>query len=178
MAPEEQDAPENKDGEDWIDVGEGAPQPPKEDESAAGAPETEEKEIKVYGVKMPTPPWKVSLYTGIVGLLLMAVIFVLPEMRRVATPWDPSYPTAHILLIFPIFALAWAAIGLIGAQFREDRSRAWRGLVLALLTFALGYAVIATDPARDAEEGLGDTDERLEMTEEELREWRIEKLNR
>ncbi len=178
MAPEEQDAPEDKGDEGWLDVGDGAPPPPKDDEAAASTSEAEEDEIKAYGGKKPTPPWKVSLYTGIVGLLLMAVIFVLPELRRIATPWDPSYPTAYILLVFPVLALVWAAIGLLGAQFRDERSLAWRGLFLALLTLALGYAVIATDPARDAQESLVDTDERLEMTDEELREWRIEKLNR
>ncbi len=73
----------------------------------------------------------------------MAVKFALPEMRRIAMPWDPSYPTAYILLVFPVFALVWAAVGLLGAQ-----------------------------------ESLADTDKRLEMTEEELREWRIEKLDR
>ena len=178
MAPDEQDVPEDEGDEDWLDVGGGPPPTPKDEEAAAGASEAEEDETKAYGGKKPTPPWKISLYIGIVGLLLMAAIFVLPELRRIATPWNPSYPTAHILLVFPILALVWAAIGLLGAQFREDRSLAWRGLVIAVLTLVLGYTVIATDPARDAEEILVDTDERLDMTEEELREWRIEKLNR
>ena len=178
MAPEDQDAPEKKDDEDWADVGHGAPPPQKDDEAAAGTSEAEEDEIKAYEGKKPTPPWKLSLSTGIAGLLLMAVAFVFPEARRISTPWNPSFQTVYVLLLLPVLALMWAAIGLLGAPFREERSLAWRGLFLAALTLILGYTVIATDPAREVEEVLTDTDERLEMTEEELREWRIEKLNR
>ena len=180
MASDEENTPPDAEDESWTEVGE-APPPaetsPGEQVSAEDADAAEE-DIQVYKGKQPTPPWKLSRNLGIVGLLLMAVLFVFPELRRFNTPWASSVPTAYLMLVFPAVTLLWALVGLIAKRFREERSRSLLGLVLALLTVGLAYAVIVTDPTRGADATLGASNDRLEMTEEELREWRIEKLNR
>ena len=176
MAPEENDAPKD---EGWTDLGDGATRPDDAIDIGDATPEApgEDALPKAYAGKQPTPPWKTSLTLGVAGLLLMLIVFIFPELRRFSAPWDPSYPIAHFILLVPIFGLVFAAIGLFGKEYAEERGKAIRGLVLGLATIALGIAVITTDPARETD-GATVTDERLEMDEQELRNWRIEKLNR
>ena len=172
MADEtEKTPPQGPEDEGWVDVGEGPPVVESEIEAAPV-----EQEI-VYRGKQPTPPWKLSAYVGGAGLILMAMIYVFPELRRFQTPWNPSFPTAVVLLVFPLFSLIWSIIGYFGKQHRVDRTRSIPGAALSLLTVALCYAVIVTDPALETDTGVV-ADPRMNMTEEELREWRIEKLNR
>lgn len=175
MPPDDNVPPE---GEKWTEIGDAPPNAAANSESAADPPPpAEAEEQRAYSGKQPTAPWKISLSLGVAGFLMMLIVFIFPELRRFNAPWDPSYPIAHFILLVPIFGLLFAVIGLLGQEYREDRSKAARGLVLGLATIALGIAVIATDPALDAEAAAA-TDERLDMNEEELRDWRIEKLDR
>lgn len=156
---------------DWIEVG----QAPSPSSAAAQAAPPPEENFTAYEGRKPTPPWKLSLYTGAIGLILMALIYVFPELRRLETPWNPSLPTAYILVVLPIFGLLWGIVGLIGKQFAGERHKAWTGLVLSALTVGLAYVVMTTDPAR-GNERPNDVDQRLQMSPQELRDWRSDKL--
>lgn len=172
MATEEQKPPEDREkDEGWESVG-AAPA------SAASSGEGEAEEAyHVYGGKQPVPPWKLSRILAILGILIMAVLYFFPELRRFNAPWDPAYPTAYFALLLPIFALLWGFIGLVGKQFQDDRKRCWSGLILSVVAIGMAYGVMVTDPGGETDAGIGE-DDRLDMTGEELQEWRSEKLNR
>lgn len=166
---EEERTEQPESGEDWVKVGDA---PPAEAMRDAAPPPDEEP--RVYEGRRPTPPWKYSFYTGLTGLILMALVYIFPEVRRFETPWDPAFPTAFVLLVFPLFGIIWGLIGLIGKQFAGDRTKALAGVVLSILTAGVAYVVMVNDPA--PEPATTQTDERLNMTPQELQEWRSEKL--
>jgi hypothetical protein len=166
--PEGTESPEKEEG--WLEVGE-APQTV----SLAGETPRDE-EHRPFEARQPTPPWKYSVYTGAAGLALMVALLVLPDLRYVETPWNRSFPAAYAILVFPVFALIWGLIGAIGQPYRADAGRAIAGIVLSLLTFGVGYANLTSDEAVQVEQPTDETDERLEMTPQELQEWRSERL--
>ncbi len=161
---------EAKADEDWVHVGDAPPA-----EAARDSAPPPDEEPKVYEGRKPVPPWKYSLNLGVIGLILMAAVYVFPEVRHFETPWDPAFPTAFVLLVFPVLSVLWGLIGVIGKQFAGDRGKAFAGLVFAAVTFALAYLIVSNEPPR-TDNPPTPADERLQMTPEELQEWRSEKL--
>lgn len=157
----------------WVELGgtKAAPRP-----EVVGAPAVDE-DNKPFEGKAPTPPWKYSVYTGMAGLVLMTLAYILPDFRRIETPWDRSFPLAIAMLAFPILSLVWGFVGVFGRQYRKDIIRSVAGIVLALLTFAMAYADIVADEDR-METTQVPVDPRLQMTPQELQEWRTKKLQR
>jgi hypothetical protein len=117
------------------------------------------------------------VYTGLAGLVLLTVAYILPDLRRIETPWDRSFPLAMALIAFPILSLVWGVIGVIGKQYRADAGKAFIGIILSLLTFGMAYADFARDEPVD-ETTTPVANERMQMTPQELKEWRSQKLRR
>jgi len=170
MANESKSSDPGKTDADWVQVG-SAPPP----ESLADAPA--EVEERPFEARQARPPWKYSVYTGVAGLALMALLVVFPDLRFIETPWDRSFPTVFPVLVFPVFAFIWGVIGALGKPYRADASRAVSGIVLAVVTFGLGYLVV--NGSREVESPAPEAaDPRLQMTPQELKQWRSDKLNR
>lgn len=161
------DAPPPDDG--WIEVG----QPPAPQYLTGPTPDDEHKPFES---RKPAPPWKYSVFTGGTGVIFMLALYIFPDLRRIDTPWDDAFPAVYAMLVFPILAFIWGVIGLLGKQFRPDAARAALGILLSLIGFGLAYAAIAADRASDAQQAPTAADERLEMTPQELQEWRSNKL--
>ncbi len=156
-------------GDGWVELG----QAPAPQHLSGPAPDDEHKPFES---RKSTPPWKYSVFTGGAGVVFMLALYVFPDLRRIDTPWDDAFPAVYAMLVFPVFAFIWGVVGVLGKQFRADAGRAALGIVLSLIGFGLAYAVIAADRASAAEEPSTAVDERLEMTPQELQEWRSDKL--
>jgi len=136
-------------------------------------------EALVASIRKPPPPWKLSLYSACTGAALVLIILLLPGLRRIPLPGGGSFPTPYFFLIPPLIAVFWSVTGLVREDYREERSRCFIGLGLALVTCVLVFVAVFTDPVRRAAIGsVRYQDERNNMTVDELREWREKKLNR
>lgn len=135
--------------------------------------------ILVASVRKPPPPWKLSLYTAAAGAVLVAVVLIVPGLRRMALPWGGTLPTPYLFLLAPAMALFWAGAGYFGRGHTEERRRCWYGAALAIATIALALFAVYTDPARLAEQdGYRLQEERSNMTPGELKAWREQKLQK
>ncbi len=156
---------------DWVEVGKRPARvaAPAADVAAIG-PEDE----KPFEARESRPPWKYSVYTGVAGLILMGIVYVFPDLRSFETPWDDEFPTVYSLLPFPILGLVWGIVGAIGKQYRADAGRALIGIVLSLAGLGIAYSGVLQNPRTPEPDAT--TDPRLQMTPQELKEWRSEKL--
>lgn len=138
-----------------------------------------EDEALTASVRKPPPPWKLSLYTAVVGFVAVLVLFLAPGLRQIPVPGGVGFPTPYILMIIPAAALVWGAVGLLNEEYREDRPQCVAGLLLAFAAAALMLVAVATDPARKAAEDAANAQmRRIKMTPGELENWRNEKLER
>jgi hypothetical protein len=138
-----------------------------------------EDEALTGSVRKPVPPWKLSLYTGVVGLVAVLVLLVAPGLRQVPIPGGAVLPTPYFLLVIPVAALIWGLIGLLKEEYREDTARCLAGLVLAVAGILLMVVAVVTDPARKAAQQAADAQlVRNKMTPQQLNNWRNEKLER
>lgn len=138
-----------------------------------------EDEALTGSVRKPVPPWKLSLYAGILGLVAVLVVLVVPGLRQVPVPGGSMLPTPYFLAVIPIAALVWGLIGLLNEEYREDTARCVAGLVLAVASILLMVVAVATDPARKAAQDAADAQMvRTKMTPQQLNDWRNEKLER
>jgi len=138
-----------------------------------------EDEALIGSVRKPPPPWKLSLYAGVVGLVAVLVLLVAPGLRQVPMPGGIVLPTPYFLLVIPGAALVWGLIGLLNEEYKEDTARCVAGLVLAVASILLMVVAVATDPSRKAAQVAADAQMgRIKMTPQQLNNWRNEKLGR
>ena len=138
-----------------------------------------EDEALTGSVRKPTPPWKLSLYAGIVGLVAVLVVFVIPGLREVPIPGGIMLPTPYFLMVIPVAALIWGLVGLLNEEYKEDTARCVAGLVLSVAGILLMVVAVATDPARKAAQDAADAQMvRIKMNPQQLNDWRNEKLQR
>jgi hypothetical protein len=91
--------------------------------------------------------------------------------------WQP-WPAIVVMLASAI-AVFWGVLGILQGEYFEDRARCLGGLAAAGVAIALAILAIFLDPARRAEqESLRDQERWQQMSQEELMEWRKEKLGR
>jgi len=144
--------------------------------AAAGAQEQEaEWEVLTESVRKPPPPWKLSLYVACAGVVLAILLFIFPGLCRIVLPGGRYLPTSFVLLIIPAMALFWGVVGLLGKQkeYEEGRSRCYIGMGVSVLAAALLIGAFFADPARRAEaEAARMQNERLNMTPDQLKQWR------
>jgi hypothetical protein len=129
-------------------------------------------------VREPPPPWKLSIFTALTGLVLVVILMILPSMRGVVI--DGSYyPTPYFIFIIVAVATLWSFYGVAKEEYLANRLRSLIGLGIAVLTTILIFVAVATDPYLDAaKDSEQEQDTRQQMTPEELRQWRQERLNR
>jgi len=178
MADDEKSRQTNDADEGWIEIETpGAPPPPRAGQDAADhdAPDLEPEQEVYTGKPAGTPPGRVSLWIGGIGLVLLALVYLFSDLRRFSTPWDDSVPTVYVLLIFPVFGVLGGVIGLLGKEFRHQRGGAVLGLLVSLGAGVVAAAIIATDSG-DPPDRFDALNERLEYSGEDLAEWRREKL--
>lgn len=157
-----------------------APRPGVE---GVGTPEEleveEEEAILTASVRQPPPPWKLSLYTAGLALVLVAIVFIFPTLRRIPMPGGAFLPTPYVLLIIPIIAVFWGILGYMREEMLSDRNRSMIGIALAIVASILMFVAVQTDPARSAEiQAQEELDARKNMTPAELKEWREQRLRR
>ncbi len=150
-----------------------ASEPGKEREADA------ERPVLVASARKPPPPWTLCLYTACLGLALALLLLALPGMRRVNLPWGGYLPIPYVLLLIPAVSVFWGAGGLLVKEYREDRMRCVLGMGLALVASMILVAAVFTDPVRRAEaEARRMESMRSQMSPEELKVWREEKLQK
>ena len=138
-----------------------------------------EDEALTGSVRKPMPPWRLSLYAGVLGLVAVLVLLVIPGLRQVPMPGGIVLPTPYFVLVIPAAALVWGLVGLLSEEYREDTARCVAGLVLAVAGILLLVVAVATDPARKAAQEAADAQlVRTKMTPQQLNNWRNEKLER
>lgn len=159
--------------EGWKSVGDtGGPAP-------VTKPVEDAEESHVYKGRAAAPPWKMGMYSALAGLLFAILLLVLPEFRRFSLTGATEFETGYFLLVIPVIAILWSLGGLIHKDFAADRGKAVAAIVIALVSSVILVYAIATDPAKDAVvDGQNEQQQRLDMTEEELQEWRENRLNR
>lgn len=134
--------------------------------------EAPEAEILVASVRKPPPPWKLSVYSAGIAILLALVLFVLPSLRSFKVG-SAFFSAAYPFLIIPAVSLLWAVVG-IRSQDEDhlpDRQKCMLGAGLAVLAgFLLIFAAL-TDPTRLAEKkAIEDQKKSLERPASERRE--------
>ena len=141
----------------------------------------EERTLTMSARRAPNPSL-ISLSVAGLGLALMLLVLLVPDLRRVALGPDAYLPTPLILLIIPIVGGAW---GILGMQQQSDGRTPYRtiwmrsvtGVGIAIVTCVLGVVAWQTDPARIAEQEARQSQQQ-EMTPEQLEQWRQERLER
>lgn len=137
----------------------------------------EEQAVLTASVRQPPPPWKLSLYTAVVALILVGAVFIFPGLRRIPLAGGSYLPTPYVLLIVPIIAIFWGVLGFIREEMQSDRNRSIAGVGLAIVAAVLMFVAVQTDPARVAEQrAMQDMQQRENMTPAERAAWRKEKL--
>lgn len=138
-----------------------------------------ESEALVASARKPPDAWKVSLYTAGVGVIAMALLFLVPSLRRVPLPGGDYIPTPYILLLVPVFGALWAFWGLAKEENYSARIRCFYGLGVAVIACILAVVAVYTDPARLAEiDDMQAQRARLQMSPQELEKWHQERLQK
>lgn len=168
----------------------------KGEEAGARKPDTEtatvaefdeldaEERVLAGSVRKQMPPWKVSLFTAVVGVLAVVFILIFPSFRRIPLFGMVLLQAGYLFLLFPALAIFWAVVGLRTEAGDEDadnagRKRCYVSLGLATLAAVLSVVAIVTDPARHPitrDDGM--LQDRNYMTEQQLDEWREQVLDK
>ena len=139
----------------------------------------EEHAVLTGSVRQPPPPWKLSLYTAVLALALVGIVFVFPGLRRIPLTGDTYLPTPYVLLIIPIIAVFWGILGYMREEMLSDRNRSMMGIGLAIVATVLMFVAVQTDPARIEElRVLQEQQARQNMTPAQREQWRRERLQR
>jgi hypothetical protein len=160
----------------------GETDPALKEASAADAlplEEEEERPILLASVRKPPPAWKLSIYTAGAAVLVALIMLLIPDLRRITLPWGGHLPTPIPLMIIPAMSLFWSVLGYFDKENQDSKNRGYIGLGIALLSVLLLVAAIFTDPARKTEADEKKVqDQRNQMSTEELKKWRQEKLQK
>jgi hypothetical protein len=143
----------------------------------ARAEEIPEEEL-VLGKWEPPAPWKLCLYTAVIGLVATVVISMFPGLRKIILPGGGYIPTPYFLLIIPVFALFWAAVGIYQEKFFTDRLRVLPGVGLALFNVLVSIGVVQIDVKLPSVETTQEKDSRAAMDEKKLETWRDNMLDK
>lgn len=143
---------------------------PGEEEEEA---EAEEERVLVVSARRVTPPWKVSMYVAIAGVVLVLLTMVAPGFRRIVLSGSGYISLPYFLLIFPVFAVGWAALGWYTASEPREKAKCFIGAGIALVSVVLSVVSALTDPARTVDEQslLSDRGQG-EKTAEEMKQYR------
>lgn len=138
----------------------------------------EEQAILTASVRQPPPPWKLSLYTAALALVLVGILFVFPGLRRI--PFGTAHlATPYLLMIIPIIAVFWGVLGMMREEMQAERNRSLMGIGLAIAAAVLMVIAVQTDPARlEEQRALAEQQMRQNMTPAELEQWRRDRLER
>jgi hypothetical protein len=138
-----------------------------------------EEEHPVYGPKPSAGPWMMSLRMAVVGAVLAIMVFALPEFRTFRLRDDLVLHTGYVFMVIPILSLIWGVFSISHPEHRRN----WKPAVGAILLAAFSAAVLAytattentvqSDPA-----AVPESERTLEMTEEELKVWREQRMRR
>jgi hypothetical protein len=139
-----------------------------------GAEAPEEPEALVASRFEPPPPWRVSLYAGLLGLAGVLALLFFPVWRSIPLGGDAYLPIPVLMLVVPLFALFWAVYGYVFFEdgFR-DRRKCWIGAGLGLVTVVLAVWSAFNDPIDDLrEQAVASKEARDRLSAEEYAQWR------
>lgn len=165
--------------DDWIEVGQRrAAERANHAAASAPAPSDAPPEERVLARREPTPPGKISLRIGLLAVAVMLALYIFADLREVEMPWarGSQFHIGYVFMLLPALGIVWGLIGL--AQRRPgDLRRAALGMVLSLAAAGLGAAAIS---ARNAQPEAAPviSDDRIELSPQDLGKWREEKLRR
>lgn len=160
----------------------------REQRKAGAAPEAalpEEEQIAIEegaltaSSRRGPDPWQWSLGVAVCALIVVAVLIVWTGGRRIPLGGSAYVPTPIIPILLAVFSGVWAFFGFTKEDYYEDRGKCVVGPVIGLLVVALSIFAIVSDPARTAElEARMKEEQRQQMTDEELAEWREQQKER
>lgn len=151
-------------------------------EAGAAAQPDEEAEVGegpvlARSAKEPPKPWKLSLYIGIAGLVLAVILLFWTGIQLTPVPGVGRVPTAWFLVIFPLLSVIFTVVGFREETYLTEQAKGLIGLAVSIAAVVVIYlaasAAGAEARAQQQFEEMRDT-----MTDEELREWRMQKLRR
>lgn len=122
----------------------------------------------------PIPAWKLSLYAAGAAALVMIVVLVIPGFRLIAQPWS-----SWISIVLCLISGFWSVVGLTSARYVENRPRNFIGAAIAVVALVLAVAALQIDTNTRGDEALeAGMLERQDLSPEELREWRRQRLDK
>lgn len=138
-----------------------------------------EQEALVGSVQEFAPPWRLSIITATLAVVVALAVLVFPGLRRFDIGGGNSMSTPWVLMVIPVFATFWGIAALISFRYEDKRLISLAGIGLSVLAAILLVVAVQTDPARAVERAQQEEMEALEsMTPEELEQRRLEKLMR
>jgi hypothetical protein len=141
--------------------------------------EAGEEEILTVSMRQPPPPWKLSLYSALLGVAVILLLLIFPSLRNVALSGETLLAVPYLVLIIPAIAIFWGIVGLVGAQYYENRQKNLYGILISVVVIVLCVVAVRTDPARLARlEAQREQEARSNMGTGELGEWRQDVLNK
>ena len=149
--------------------------------AVAGGREEEagEEEVLTVSMRQPPPPWKLSLYTALLGGAVILLLLIFPSLRNVALTGETLLPVPYLVLLIPAIAIFWGIVGLVGAQYYENREKNLFGILVSLVVIVLCVVAVRTDPARLARlDAQREQEARSNMGTGELGEWRQDMLDK
>jgi len=124
-------------------------------------------------------PWKLCLYIAGAGLAAVLLLLIFPTLRRAPLGGDSYLPTPYFLIAVPVMAIVWGVVGIMSEEQYPYRMHCFSGIGLALLTIVLCVVAVSTDPAARAElDAAVQRNQRDNMTPDELRKWRDDRLRK
>lgn len=127
-------------------------------------------------------PWVASLYMALAGAAGILLLLLLPSLRVIDLGAGKGIPTAYIVLLLPMLAVAWSALGLFTRWTTDHKGLNFIGLSIAAATIALTFLAVRPQAA-DFNLNLGEVEagketQRANETPEQLQGWRKDMLDR
>ena len=142
-------------------------QPPSEEE-------VDEDRALTASAYKAVPPWKLSLYASGAAAVAMIMVLAVPTFRLIAQPW-----CSGMAIVLCALSAFWAYTGLTSPNHLENRPRNFFGAGLALVALLMAFAALQFDTnTRGTSELEAGMIERQNLTPEELRRWRRQRLNK
>lgn len=160
--------------EEWVPIGGGPARKAGPAGPLAGEPEAPQEE-KVYGVRTPTPPGRISLRIGAIALALALLLYIFADLRDVDMLGQRPVRIGYALMLIPALGILWGLIGLVKRQ-PGDLRPSMVGIVLSLASIGIAFGTAATIRAA-APTGQPVMD-RSDLAPKDLNQWREEKLRR
>lgn len=136
--------------------------------------ELDEERALTASAYKPIPPWKLSLYASGAAALVMVLVLAAPGFRLIAQPWCSLFVIGLCVL-----AGFWAVIGLTSPNHFENRPRNLFGAAIAVVALLMAVAALQFDTNTRGDEALeAGMLERQNLSPEELRQWRRQRLNK